>query len=86
MDSVVDLTRQRNVSRVVAVVFGFGGPDLALETANYVRRSHYSAPSNRFVLRHRSSSVETVVRDDRSPRLRLSGVTRVALLSILALK
>ena len=67
-----------SVSRDVALVFA--GPDLALEPADRVRRSHISVPLDRLVPRPRSSFIETVVHDDRSPRLQLLGALRVALL------
>ena len=57
-----------SVSRAVAVVFG--GPDLALEPANRVRRSHSSPLSDRFVPRSRSSFIETVARYGISTGLR----------------
>ena len=53
-------------SRAAATIV-FGGPDLALEPANRVRRSHCSAPSDRFVPRPRSSFIQTV---DRRVRVR----------------
>ena len=67
-----------SVSRAVTTVFS--GPDLALETVSYVRRSHCSAPLDRLVPRPCSSFVDTVVRDDRSPQIRSPGAMRVALL------
>ena len=63
-----------------AVATVFGGPGLAPEPAKRVRRSHCSAPPDRFVSRPCSSFVKTVFCDDRSPWLRSPGATSVALL------